>query len=155
MDLNALGAEAEAALSRNGIGQGYTDDVGLMIALMHSELSEALDEYRLHGRKFQTRWEIELVDGVTVWPPGSQIIGDSDGVRAYRGKWDHEGVLIEDLKLPKKPVGFPIEMADLVIRAAHFCHTHGIDLEQAISDKVAYNRTRSFKDHASLREPKP
>lgn len=41
-----------------------------------------------------------------------------------------------------KPEGVPIELADAIIRIADFCGQHDIDLEQAIEDKMAYNRSR-------------
>lgn len=44
-----------------------------------------------------------------------------------------------------KPEGFPIELADAVIRIFDLCGRLGIDLEGAIATKHAYNATRSFK----------
>lgn len=44
-----------------------------------------------------------------------------------------------------KPEGFPTELADVVIRIMDLCHNLGIDLENAINVKLAYNRTRGFK----------
>lgn len=44
-----------------------------------------------------------------------------------------------------KPVGFPIELADVIIRIADFCGLHGIDLEEAIRFKMTYNKTRSHR----------
>lgn len=41
-----------------------------------------------------------------------------------------------------KPEGFPIELADAVIRIADFCGRHQIDLEAAIEAKMDYNRSR-------------
>jgi NTP pyrophosphatase (non-canonical NTP hydrolase) len=41
-----------------------------------------------------------------------------------------------------KPEGIPIELADAVIRIAQFCGQYGIDLEDAIKRKMAYNETR-------------
>lgn len=43
---------------------------------------------------------------------------------------------------PFKPVGFPSEMADIVIRVGDLCEALGIDLEQAVREKMAYNATR-------------
>lgn len=57
---------------------------------------------------------------------------------------------IDGTKLPK-PCGIPIEMADLVIRVLHFCETYGIDLNQMIALKMAYNETRPHR-HGGKKE---
>lgn len=44
-----------------------------------------------------------------------------------------------------KPEGIPSEMADVIIRVLHFCGKHGIDIEQIVEEKMAYNRSRPFK----------
>lgn len=41
-----------------------------------------------------------------------------------------------------KPCGIPSELADIVIRVADICGGLGIDLEAAVEEKLAYNRTR-------------
>jgi NTP pyrophosphatase (non-canonical NTP hydrolase) len=41
-----------------------------------------------------------------------------------------------------KPIGIPNEMADAVIRICDLCAGFGIPLEQAIIEKMSYNRTR-------------
>lgn len=46
---------------------------------------------------------------------------------------------------PKKPEGLPSELADIVIRVADTARTFNIDLEQAIREKMVYNRSRPFK----------
>jgi NTP pyrophosphatase (non-canonical NTP hydrolase) len=87
--------------------KGFTNaTIGEDFALMHSEISEALEEYR-NGRR-----------------PDEIYTCNVDG---------------------HKPLGIPIELADVVIRIAHFCGKHGIDLERAISLKLSYNDLRPFK----------
>ena len=44
-----------------------------------------------------------------------------------------------------KPVGLPSELADIVIRVADLCGALGIDLDEAIRLKLAYNRTRTHR----------
>ena len=45
-----------------------------------------------------------------------------------------------------KPDGFPTELADIVILIASFCERYNVPLEQAIREKLAYNRTRPPKN---------
>lgn len=46
---------------------------------------------------------------------------------------------------PLKPVGFNHELADIVIRVGDLAERLGIDLEQAVVEKHAYNQTRSLR----------
>lgn len=46
---------------------------------------------------------------------------------------------------PLKPVGFPIELADAVIRLGDLCGRYGIDLGKAVEVKMAYNKTRPMR----------
>jgi len=59
-----------------------------------------------------------------------------------RLKWDeHDGL---------KPEGFPVELADILIRVADLAGAYGIDLEMALSTKLCYNETRPYR-HGGLR----
>ena len=44
-----------------------------------------------------------------------------------------------------KPEGFPIELADAVLRIMDMCEYLGLNLEQAMIDKHKYNLTRPYK----------
>ena len=105
MTLAEICREANATARANG----WNDEqrtFGDTIALIHSEASEALEEYR-----------------------------NGHGVREVYYKED----------IPDKPEGVPIEMADIVIRIAHFCEEHAIDLTAVVALKLAYNKTRSHR----------
>lgn len=72
------------------------------IALVHSELSEALEEYR-------------------------------------------RGTLATYYAATGKPEGFAVELADAVIRILDLSGALGLDLEAAIAEKHAFNRTRPYR----------
>lgn len=44
-----------------------------------------------------------------------------------------------------KPEGFTVELADCVIRIFDTCQSLGLPLANAISEKIEYNKTRSYK----------
>lgn len=92
---------------------------GDLIALMHSELSEALEEYR------------------GGYPP--TYIYCMVGFPISEGQaWD-ESRAIEG----QKPEGIPIEFADCIIRILQACGKYGIDIEEAVRLKMDYNKTRA------------
>ena len=97
---------------KKGWWPGYKspDDIGRRnlaeaLALIHAEVSEALEELR-------------NCDGDKQWP--SQTRQDKTG----------------------KPLGLPIELADIIIRVADMAEALGINLSAAIIAKHAYNETR-------------
>lgn len=105
--INALIQEAH----ENAINKGWYEEprtFGEVIALMHSELSEALEDYR-SGKGFKEIY--------------------------------YEGA---------KPCGIPVELADVVIRIFDTCGHLGIDLEEAIRTKMAYNATRPVRHGGKL-----
>lgn len=84
--------------------------IGTKLALIHSEVSEALEEIRT---------------------------ANENAFRSYR---DAKG----------KPEGFVTELADAVIRIGDLCGWldslgYKVDLEKAVTDKMAFNLSRPFK----------
>ncbi|MEC0242005.1 hypothetical protein P4H66_19565 [Paenibacillus dokdonensis] len=111
--------ELVQAAHENAKSKGWWDEersFGDIIALIHSEASEALEDYR---------------EGYNL------------GEVYYEGK-ENGNVLRSYTKKPgcEKPCGIPSELADIVIRVFDACGRYGIDLEQAINEKMAYNATR-------------
>lgn len=122
--LNNLRDEA----TRIGTQHGFIDaSVGEDIALIHSELSEALEDHR-NGKLPGDMW--------------------------YEGK---HGQAFDEQVSPDffylgllKPCGIPSEMADVIIRVLHFCGKHKIDIEKAVTEKMAYNESRPHKHGKTL-----
>lgn len=108
--------EWQAELNRNAKEKGFWDterNIGEQIALMHSELSEALEEMRDPDKRL------------------NQIYYNP--MKALQGK---------DGKYFNKPEGFGIELADCVIRILETAFAYGIDMEECMRLKHEYNKLR-------------
>jgi NTP pyrophosphatase (non-canonical NTP hydrolase) len=101
-----------------------TNTFGDYIALLHSELSEALEAYR--------DWRLRDETG-----PKHPFDNDGSGCCTWCEAPDHNG--------PYKPEGVGSELADVLIRLVDTCDVFGIDLKAEYRRKVAYNRTRPFQ----------
>ena len=123
MTINELCKKAH----ENAVKHGWWDSersFAEQIALMHSELSEALEVAREGIEETEIYYSCkhkeceEYKDGYCCMPYGCE-----------KGK----------------PEGIPIELADCVIRIFDTCGKYGIDLEKAINLKMQYNKTRPYK----------
>jgi hypothetical protein len=124
---------------RIAVEHGFKDaTIAEDFALMHSEISEALEDHR-DGRGVTEVWYEEKV-------PAFDALGGLLGdvvMRRFQGRIGITSPPVGFTGL--KPAGIPHEMADVVIRVLHFCGKHKIDLEKAVAAKMAYNEGRPFK----------
>ncbi|GGF77390.1 hypothetical protein GCM10010912_23090 [Paenibacillus albidus] len=114
--INELVKEAH----ENAVNKGWWNEdrsFGEVIALIHSEASEALEDYR-NGKWPDEEW----------YTKNGEIIRFFSDIEGQDATW--------------KPCGIPSELADIVIRVFDACGRYGIDLERAILEKMAYNATR-------------
>ena len=112
MTLNELRDEAHRIAREKGWWEEERT-FGDMVALGHSEWSEALEEYRNHHEP------TEVYYGPVPFP-------------FPFGK-------------PNKPLGIPIELADVLIRVFDMAGFYGIDLDEAVRLKTEYNKTRPYR----------
>lgn len=113
------------AAHENAVNKGFWEEeksFGEQIALMHSELSEALEEFRNGNHPNNT---YKFCSGCNL---------DS-----------YQNSPCKDCTKAEKPEGIPIELADTVIRIFDTCGWYGIDLQAAIELKMKYNEGRPHK----------
>jgi NTP pyrophosphatase (non-canonical NTP hydrolase) len=98
--------------------------------------NEAYRNSRKHG------WWDGVEDGDQKVIPEKLMLTVSElaeAVEDYR-----EGRMVQALD-NGKPVGFPSELADAIIRIGDLAGHLGIDLNEAVEMKMAYNRTRPYR----------
>lgn len=110
-------------------GRGWWNDaeqrnIPSKIALMHSELSEALEAYRKPPDDYG------VAD--TYW------VSEDSGVYPTNENWSNDDA-------PLKPEGLGIELADCIIRILDTAGFLGIDMSKCLLDKIAYNDTRPYR----------
>ena len=103
MDIKTLIHKSHKTPTEKGWWDSPKREIPELLALIHSEVSESLEAYRIG--EINTAW--------------------------YEGNG--------------KPEGFVIELADTVIRIADLCGEFGLDLESALTEKMAYNKTRPYR----------
>lgn len=120
-DLNELAER----IHQTAVDHGWWEadrNVGEMLALMHSEISEALEEWRAH--KPDVYFENHMVQTDRPFS-GSQLV-----------EMGQRGL---------KPEGFAIELADCIIRILDTLHSRGVDINAVVLAKMAYNDTRPYR----------
>lgn len=119
------------------------------IALIHSEISEALEAYRSDG----IRKRCPDCNG-----SGDCQFGTDEGcwkcrgdgfLEVYADKFERDAEK-KEYRLAGKPEGLVVELADAVIRIADLCGAFGLDLAAAIEIKHAYNETRPHRHGGKL-----
>lgn len=117
--------ELTKAVHENAVNHGWWQEersFGDLIALCHSELSEALEEYR----KGHSPTEIYKYCSKC-------------------GLDEYQESPCMNCSIANKPEGILSELADVVIRIMDMCGHYGIDLEAALIEKHEFNKTRPYR----------
>ncbi len=103
---------------QNAVDHGFYDDglrFGELIALCHSELSEALEEYRNHM-------------------PLVYFVDETGCIEKDMSRYNGQ-----------KLEGIATEMIDCILRILDWCGANSIDVENLLCLKHEYNKTRPYK----------
>ena len=106
-----------------------------IVALCHSELSEALEEDR-EGRHMRY---------VNYGKPECIIICEGSLCENYQ----EDGTCGVNAR-NSKPEGIAVEMADCLIRILDWFGHEGLDVEAIVREKHEYNRTRAYRHGGKL-----
>lgn len=111
---------------------------GEHIALIHSELSEALESFRNKEPLLWYKKEVETTPGKFAAVKFANTSADfevteSGELMLGRGR---------AVTITMKPEGVASELADVLIRIGHLAGALGADLELAVEEKMQYNATR-------------
>jgi hypothetical protein len=121
--------ELSRSIHENAVRHGWWDekrDLLQVVALCHTELSEAVEEYR-DGKPM----EYTVCDDCISNPESGWNCALLDTCPHA----DHRD----------KPEGQAVEMIDCVIRILDWCGKEGIDVDGVMRRKMAYNETRPYK----------
>lgn len=120
----------------NSVSKGFHDDdesitVAHRLQLIVGELTEAFEELRDgHG-------VTDVYYSYTIELQGVKVKNLKEGqVEELTGSTPAQ------LGIPAKPEGFPMEIADTVIRLFDVAGTYGIDLEACVLEKMEFNTGR-------------
>lgn len=114
--LNLLAAEVH----QNAVEHGWWDKpltFGDIVSLCHSELSEALEAYR----------------------DGEELVHGCCGHCTFEASCDHPAPAGET---GCKPEGVAVEMIDCILRILDWCAMEGVDVDELLHMKLAYNKGR-------------
>lgn len=122
-------AELGKNFHQTSVEHGWWEDgdrnFGELMALLHSEISEALEEWR-NGHKLTEVYYNEYGGGQHPYKLDGHIQAD-----------DERKIL--------KPEGIPVEFADVIIRLLETCYHYGIDIDAVVQLKAEYNKTRPYR----------
>lgn len=132
---------ASRAIYLNNVEKGWWEDpsrnFGELMALIHSEVSEALEAYRDGD---------DITDIAYEYPDLYEVVNDSGETVRIVGAQEDSTLQTEDGEIILgKPVGVASELADVIIRILDAAEGLNIPVAQALIEKHQYNQTRSYR----------
>jgi hypothetical protein len=124
----------ETAVEKGWWIDGAERNFGEVLALMHSELSEALEEYR-KGRELNEVYYIHT----DPWT------GEKSEQETYHAVHISMDKSVDPALTVGKPEGIPVELVDCVIRILDVMHQSQVDLDEVIKTKLDFNTTRPYR----------
>lgn len=118
-------SELAADINANAVAHGFWDEernFGEMVALMHSELSEALEEHRA-GKPAE--YVVHAI-GCPYFDLEEELSLIAFGCKC-------------------KTEGTAVELVDCLIRILDTLHSFGVDIDGVVARKMAYNASRPYK----------
>ena len=138
MKLNEFAAEVHALAAEKGWWEPVPS-FPEVIAMVHCELSEAIQEYRdgapnLYYSCFAAGNSGCFCGKETVDCYYAKTASGTEGC-PYRGE---------------KPLGVAVELADAILRILDYCAFAGIDIESVLEEKHEYNKGREYRHGGKL-----
>jgi hypothetical protein len=118
----------------NAVAHGWYDpepQFPACIALMHSELSEALEEFRRYKPAVYFDCKIDETDEDCICDPDEP----GCGLKNYQ-ECEHRA---------EKPEGVAVELCDAIIRILDTLAFMGVDVEKILETKHEYNKRRDYR----------
>lgn len=151
MNLNDYADEIHGQAEASGFWPPEGRNFGEMIALMHSELSEALEAHRNgqqnHFHEFKIPHPEQPLPEYVRQP--MRRLAENIEHAARTGEPTHPIPELDRQDLTRagliKPEGVAVELADALIRILDTMHSLGVDIDAIVQEKMSYNASRSFK----------
>lgn len=116
--------------------------IPMKLALIHSEISEALESYRDEDADTMVPVPAALIEWILDAPADPESPDPSEAHRWRQQELAYGDLRERYVKWQAKPKGFDIELADALIRIFDLAGAKGIDLEGALRTKMRYNEGR-------------
>lgn len=148
--------EWAARIHQIAVDHGFWEadrNFGEMVALAHSELSEALEEHRAGAPAihFPVHKPGCAISDYHLFQKPIDVDAHHEGrfhgfcIHAEnRGECD-KGYPDPPCTCTPKPEGVAVELADCIIRCLDTLHSLGVNIDEVVATKVAYNASRPHK----------